>query len=143
VKGVAFGVQKALPLLIEGSSIIINACISGSIGQPDFSIFAATKAAVRSLARTWSVDQKGRGIRVNAVNPGYIPTPAHTRLGISSDVYDAISTEILLGRVGTTDGMAIAVVFLASGESSYITCTELFVEVVRLKSDPAPSRRHA
>lgn len=76
----------------------------------------------------WSVDLKGRGIRVNAVSPGHIPTPAHTRLGITSDVHVAVSTEIPLGRVGTADEVANAVVFLASDESSYITGIELFVD---------------
>jgi NAD(P)-dependent dehydrogenase (short-subunit alcohol dehydrogenase family) len=128
VKGLLFGVQKALPLLHAGSSIVINASISGFIGQPNFSVYAATKAAVRSFARTWSTDLKGRGIRVNAVSPGYIPTPGHTRLGITSEVHDAVAKDVPLGRMGTPDEVAKAVLFLASDESSYITGIDLVVD---------------
>ncbi|MEH2298544.1 MAG: glucose 1-dehydrogenase [Nostoc sp.] len=128
VKGVAFTVQKALPLLKDGSSIIMNASISASIGQPAFSIYAATKAAVRSFARTWSVDLKERHIRVNVVSPGIIPTPAHERLGITDEMYTAMLDGVPLGRVGTPDEVAKAVVFLASDDSSYITGIELFVD---------------
>ncbi|MEH2466540.1 SDR family oxidoreductase [Nostoc sp.] len=128
VKGVAFTVQKALPLLKDGSSIILNASISASIGQPAFSIYAATKAAVRSFARTWSVDLKERHIRVNVVSPGIIPTPAHERIGITDEMYPAMLNGAPLGRVGTPDEVAKPVVFLASDDSSYITGIELFVD---------------
>lgn len=128
VKGVAFTVQKALPLLKDGSSIILNASISASIGQPAFSIYAATKAAVRSFARTWSVDLKERHIRVNVVSPGIIPTPAHERIGITDEMYTAMLNGVPLGRVGTPDEVAKPVVFLASDDSSYITGIELFVD---------------
>ncbi len=128
VKGVVFGVQKALPLLSDGGTIILNASISGSIGQPAFSIYAATKAALRSFARTWSVDLKQRHIRVNVVSPGYIPTPAHDRLGITAEMHAAVTPEIPLGRVGTPDEVAKAVVFLASDDASYITGVELSVD---------------
>ncbi|MEH2247861.1 SDR family oxidoreductase [Nostoc sp.] len=128
VKGVAFTVQKALPLLKDGSSIILNASISASIGQPAFSVYAATKAAVRSFARTWSVDLKERHIRVNVVSPGIIPTPAHERIGITDEMYTAMLNGVPLGRVGTPDEVAKPVVFLASDDSSYITGIELFVD---------------
>lgn len=128
VKGVAFTVQKALPLLGEGSSVIINGSISGSIGQPNFSVYAATKAAVRSFARTWSVDLKGRGIRVNVLSPGVIPTPAHERLGIGQEAHDAFAEQIPLGRVGTPDEVAKVASFLGSDDSSYVTGIELFVD---------------
>jgi NAD(P)-dependent dehydrogenase (short-subunit alcohol dehydrogenase family) len=128
VKGVAFTVQKALPLLKDGGSVIINGSIAGSIGQPQFSVYAATKAAVRSFARTWSVDLKGKRIRVNVVSPGFIPTPAHDRLGITEEVHKAILPDIPLGRVGVPDDVAKAVSFLASDDSSYITGIELFVD---------------
>jgi NAD(P)-dependent dehydrogenase (short-subunit alcohol dehydrogenase family) len=128
VKAVVFTVQKALPLLKDGSSIILNASISGSVGQPNFSVYAATKAALRSFARTWSVDLKQRHIRVNAVSPGVIPTPAHVRIGVTEEMYAAMLSEIPLGRLGTPDEVAKAVSFLASDDSSYITGIELFVD---------------
>lgn len=128
VKGVAFTVQKALPLLGEGSSVIINGSISGSKGQPNFSVYAATKAAVRSFARTWSVDLKGRGIRINILSPGVIPTPAHTRLGLGKEAHDALAEQIPLGRVGTPDEVAKVASFLGSDDSSYVTGIELFVD---------------
>ncbi|MEH2424471.1 MAG: SDR family oxidoreductase [Nostoc sp.] len=128
VKGVAFTVQKALPLLKDGSSIILNASVSASKGQPAFSIYAATKAAVRSFARTWSVDLKERHIRVNVVSPGIVPTPAYEGLGITDEMYTAMLNGAPLGRVGTPDEVAKAVVFLASDDSSYITAIELFVD---------------
>ena len=128
VKGVVFTVQKALPLLQDGSSIILNASISSSIGQAAFSVYAATKAAVRSFARTWSLDRKERHIRVNAVSPGIIPTPAHVRAGVTEEMYAAMLPTIPMSRVGTPDEVAKAVVFLASDDSSYITGIELFVD---------------
>jgi NAD(P)-dependent dehydrogenase (short-subunit alcohol dehydrogenase family) len=128
VKGVAFTVQKALPLLRDGSSIIITSSISGSIGQPAFSVYAATKAAVRSFARTWSVDLKDRHIRVNAISPGMIPTPIFDELGITHEMETAFVEGIPLGRVGKPEEIAKAVSFLASDDSSYITGIELFVD---------------
>ena len=99
------------------------------IGQPAFSAYAATKASVRSFARTWSVDLKNRGIRVNAISPGYILTPApHARLGITTEMHENVSKEIPLGRVGSADEVAKAVVFLASDDSSYITGIDLCVD---------------
>jgi NAD(P)-dependent dehydrogenase (short-subunit alcohol dehydrogenase family) len=128
VKGVAFTVQKALPLLKDGSAIVINGSIAGSIGQPAFSIYAATKAALRSFARTWSVDLKGRKIRVNVVSPGTVPTPAYDILGITEEMLAPTLETIPLGRFGTPDDIAKAVIFLASDDSSYITGVELFVD---------------
>ncbi len=128
VKGVVFGVQKALPLIKDGGSIVLNASIWGSTGQPGASIYGAAKAAVRSLARTWSVDLKERHIRVNAISPGVIPTPAHTNAGVTSEMHAEIAKGIPLGRVGTSDEIAKAVLFLASDDSSYVTGIELFVD---------------
>ena len=120
--------QKALPLLKDGSSIVINASMVSLLGQPAFSIYSATKAAVRSFARNWSVDLKQRRIRVNAVSPGFIRTPAYDYLGINDEMLNAAIENIPLGRAGTPDDIAKAVVFLASDESSYITGIELFVD---------------
>ena len=133
VKGLLFTVQKALPLFREGGSIILNASIVASKGMPAFSVYSATKAAVRSFARTWSVDLKGRRIRVNAISPGVIPTPGYsTGLGMTAQQIDQFVagavTQTPLGRPGTTDEIAQAVSFLASDESSYVAGIELFVD---------------
>ena len=132
VKGLVFTVQKALPLLPDGASIILNASIVGSKGLPSNSVYSATKAAVRSFARTWTTDLKDRRIRVNAVSPGSIDTPGLSGLLASSDAGQQrlknISNAVPLGRLGTPDEIAKAVVFLASDDSSYVTGTELFVD---------------
>ena len=131
VKGVLFTVQKALPLLPDGASIILNASIVGSKGLAANSVYSATKAAVRSFARTWT-DLKERRIRVNAVSPGSTDTPGLSDLLASSPIGEErrkmISSIVPLGRLGTPDEIAKAVVFLASDDSSYTTGTELFVD---------------
>jgi len=132
VKGLLFTVQKALPLMPDGASIILNASIVASKGLAANSVYSATKAAVRSFARTWTTDLKDRRIRVNAVSPGSVETPGLKDLLASSQVGEErlkmFSTLIPLGRLGTPDEVAKAVVFLASDDSSYITGTELFVD---------------
>ena len=128
VKGLLFTVQKALPLLPDGASIILNASIVASKGLPARSVYAATKAAVRSFARTWTTDLKDRRIRVNAVSPGGIFTPGLDDSEAGEQRRQMISTSVPLGRFGTPDEVARAVVFLASDDSSYITGTELFVD---------------
>jgi NAD(P)-dependent dehydrogenase (short-subunit alcohol dehydrogenase family) len=132
VKGLLFTVQKALPLLPDGASIILNASIVASKGLSSNSVYSATKAAVRSFARTWTTDLKDRRIRVNAISPGAIDTPGLSKLVASSEAsrqrMAVISTVVPLGRLGTPDEIAKAVVFLASDDSSYITGTELFVD---------------
>jgi NAD(P)-dependent dehydrogenase (short-subunit alcohol dehydrogenase family) len=128
VKGVLFTVQKALPLMPEGASIILNASMVGSKGLPDWSVYSATKAAVRSFARTWTTDLKARRIRVNAVSPGLIDTPPWHSIEGAEERMKTISSSVPLGRFGTPDEIAKAVVFLASDDSSYITGTELFVD---------------
>lgn len=133
VKGLLFTVQKALPLLQPGASIVLNASIVSITGSPAFSVYSATKAAVRSFARTWCVDLKEKGIRVNVISPGIVPTPGyHTSLGMTQDQLDQLvqssASQIPLGRVGTADEIAKAVVFLASDDSSYVNGIELFVD---------------
>jgi NAD(P)-dependent dehydrogenase (short-subunit alcohol dehydrogenase family) len=132
VKGLLFTVQKALPLLPDGASVILNASIVGSKGLPTNSVYSATKAAVRSFARTWTTDLKDRRIRVNAVSPGSTDTPGARDLLASSEVGERrkkmIATVTPLGRFGTPDEIAKAVVFLACDDSSYVTGIELFVD---------------
>lgn len=128
VKGVVFTAQKALPLLKDGGAIVINGSMVSILGQPAFSVYSATKAAVRSFARNWSVDLKARKIRVNVVSPGFVPTPAYDYLGINAEMLEAAVENVPLGRAGTPDDIAKAVVFLASDDSSYITGIELFVD---------------
>jgi len=132
VKGLLFTVQKALPLLPDGASIILNASIVASKGLSSNSVYSATKAAVRSFARTWTTDLKDRRIRVNAVSPGPIETPGLNDLvastGAGEERLKMISNNVPLGRLGKPDEIAKAVVFLASDDSSYVTGTELFVD---------------
>jgi NAD(P)-dependent dehydrogenase (short-subunit alcohol dehydrogenase family) len=132
VKGLLFTVQKALPLLPDGASIILNSSIVASKGLPINSVYSATKAAIRSFARTWTTDLKDRRIRVNAVSPGSIDTPGLSGLLASSETgqqrLKMISNNVPLGRLGTPDEIAKAVVFLASDDASYVTGTELFVD---------------
>src|SRR6266404_4285477 len=132
VKGVLFTVQKSLPLLRDSGSIILNASIVGSKGLSSNSVYSATKAAVRSFARTWTTDLRDRRIRVNAISPGSIDTPGLSDLLASSETGEqrrkVINSMVPLGRFGTPDEIAKAVVFLASDDSSYITGTELFVD---------------
>lgn len=132
VKGLLFTVQKALPLMPDGSSIILNASIVASKGLPTNSVYSASKAAVRSFARTWTADLKDRRIRVNAVSPGPIETPGLSDLMASSEAveqfFSTIVDSVPLGRPGTPDEIAKAVAFLASDDASYITGIELFVD---------------
>jgi NAD(P)-dependent dehydrogenase (short-subunit alcohol dehydrogenase family) len=132
VKGVLFTVQKALPLMPSGGSIILNASIFSIQGKPALSVYCASKAAVRSFARSFSVDLKGRGIRVNAISPGVVLTPAAKTSGMTDEQIEQLEANTIatapLGRPGTTDEIGRAVVFLASEDSSYITGIELFVD---------------
>ncbi len=132
VKGLLFTVQKALPLLPDGASIILNASVVASKGLSANSVYSATKAAVRSFARTWTTDLKDHRIRVNAVSPGPIATPGLNELvastGAGEERLKMISDNVPLGRLGKPDEIAKAVVFLASDDSSYVTGTELFVD---------------
>jgi NAD(P)-dependent dehydrogenase (short-subunit alcohol dehydrogenase family) len=133
VKGTLFTVQKGLSLMPEGGSIVINGSMVSVKGMSAFSVYAATKAALRSFARTWSVDLKGRNIRVNVVSPGTIVTPGYkNELGLDDEqirlMEEQSAASTPLGRTGTPDEVAKAVVFLASDDSSYITGIELFVD---------------
>jgi NAD(P)-dependent dehydrogenase (short-subunit alcohol dehydrogenase family) len=132
VKGLLFTVQKALPIFTDSGSIILNASIVASKGFGAFSVYSATKAAVRSFARTWTTDLKDRKIRVNVVSPGPIDTPGVAGLVGSEEeakqLKAGFAASVPLGRVGESDEIAKAVVFLASDDSSFVTGTELFVD---------------
>src|SRR5260221_462286 len=129
VKGLLFTVQKALPLMPDGGSIILNASIVASKGFGGWSVYSATKAAVRSLARTWTTDLKDRRIRVNALSPGYIDTAPWRSVTVAEMRANIMSSgTVPLGRFGTADEVAKAAAFLATDDSSYVTGTELFVD---------------
>jgi NAD(P)-dependent dehydrogenase (short-subunit alcohol dehydrogenase family) len=132
VKGLLFTVQKALPLFQDGGSIVLTASVGGSKGTQALSVYNASKAAIRSFARSWTVDLKHRRIRVNAISPGPIDTPGLSRLFEKGQQADQVKTTLLstipMGRMGNPDEVAKAVLFLASDDSSFITGIELFVD---------------
>jgi NAD(P)-dependent dehydrogenase (short-subunit alcohol dehydrogenase family) len=132
VKGVVFTVQKALPLIPDGGTIVLNASIVSVKGMAAFGVYNATKAAVRSFARTWTNELKDRQIRVNVVSPGPIDTPGVDGLAKteeeSKQFKAAMAAQVPLGRIGQPDEIAKAVVFLASDDSSFVAGVELFVD---------------
>jgi NAD(P)-dependent dehydrogenase (short-subunit alcohol dehydrogenase family) len=134
VKGLLFTVQKALPLFQDGGggSIILNASIAASKGVEATSVYSATKAAIRSFARIWTVELKHRKIRVNAISPGPIDTPAFNSLAHTKEQVEHIKKSLVasvpLARMGSPEEVAKAVSFLASDDSSYVTGIELFVD---------------
>jgi len=132
VKGTLFTVQKALPLFSDGGSIILNASIVSMKGMANFSVYSATKAAVRSFARTWTMDLKDRKIRVNTLSPGPIDTPGVAGLASTQEqlaqLKAGLATQVPLGRMGDPDEIAKVAVFLASDDSSFVTGIELFVD---------------
>lgn len=131
VKGTLFTVQKALPLLRDGGSVILTTSIVGTKGMPSFSVYSATKAAIRSFARTWTADLKPRQIRVNALAPGPIATPGLENL-VPAEQLDGLRASLVatvpLGRLGTSEEVAKGALFLASDDSSFVTGIELFVD---------------
>jgi NAD(P)-dependent dehydrogenase (short-subunit alcohol dehydrogenase family) len=126
VRGTLFTVQKALPLLRDGASVIMNGSIAGSKGFEGFSVYNASKAAIRSFARTWTVDLKARKIRVNVLSPGTIDTAVFD--GVPKEVQDGFISIIPMGRMGRPEEIATAALFLASDDSSFVTGIELFVD---------------
>jgi NAD(P)-dependent dehydrogenase (short-subunit alcohol dehydrogenase family) len=132
VKGLVFTVQKALPLLKDTASILLNASVASIKAYPGGSLYSATKAAVRSLARGWVVDLKQRQIRVNVISPGPIDTPIFGTTGATPEFVEQtkanLRTQVPLGRIGTSEELANVALFLASSDSSFITGIELFVD---------------
>lgn len=127
VRGLLFTVQKALPLLPDGASVILTGSIASLKGFEAFSVYNATKAAVRSFARSWIVDLKPRGIRINVLAPGHTQTPGLDVL-VDDEVKKAMTANTPLNRMGTAEDMANAALFLASSDSSFISGIELFVD---------------
>jgi NAD(P)-dependent dehydrogenase (short-subunit alcohol dehydrogenase family) len=132
VKGTIFTVQKALPLLQDAGTIVLNASTTASQGTGAFSVYAASKAAVRNLARGWATDLKDRKIRVNVVSPGVVVTPGYKKSGMTDEQIQGftahMATTIPLGRTGEADEIAKAVLFLASDDSSFVNAVELVVD---------------
>ena len=132
VKGLFFTVNKAVPLMSKGGTIVLNASIAGSTGMPTMTVYAATKAAVRSLARTFSSELGPKGIRVNAVSPGPVETPIFDQLQLPKEAMDGFAETITkrtaLARFGRPEEIANAVLFLASDESSYVVGAEFVVD---------------
>jgi NAD(P)-dependent dehydrogenase (short-subunit alcohol dehydrogenase family) len=131
VAGTLFTVQKVLPLLNPGASVILSGSTSASKGIPSFGVYAASKAAVRSFGRTWAAELAGRGIRVNTLVPGPVETPGLVGLapsGGEQELLESLTADVTLGRIGQPEEIGAAVVFLASGASSFMTGAELFVD---------------
>ncbi|MET0124811.1 MAG: glucose 1-dehydrogenase [Pseudomonas caspiana] len=132
VKGTLFTVQKALPLMSTGGSVILTGSTTGTMGTPAFSVYSATKAALRNFARSWALDLKGTGIRVNVISPGPISTPgldlALAPTGQAEAIVDGMIAQLPVGRIGQPEDVAAAAVFLASDESSFMTGSEMFVD---------------
>ena len=126
VRGTLFTVQKALPLMRDGGSIIMTGSIASVKGFPGMSVYNASKAAIRSFARTWTVDLKARKIRVNVLSPGSIDTGVF--VGVPKEVKDQFISLIPMGRIGESHEIATAALFLASDDSSFVTGIELFVD---------------
>ncbi len=133
VKGVVFTVQKALPLLAKSASVIVTSSTTSISGTPNFSVYSASKAAVRNLVRSWILDVKDRGIRFNAISPGPTRTPGLVDLvgpdaAQQQGLLDYLARTVPLGRVGEPEEIAKAVLFLASDDASFVNGAELFVD---------------
>jgi len=132
VKGLLFTVQKALPLIVDGGAIILNSSIANTKGMAAFGVYSATKAAVRSFARTWTTELKDRKIRVNAISPGPIETPIFGKMGLPNQQIEEfganVSAQVPLGRFGKAEEIAKAALFLASDDASYVAGVDLYVD---------------
>lgn len=132
VKGTLFTVQKALPLMPDGGSVILNGSIAGYTGSPAFGVYSATKAAVRSFARSWTNDLKDRKIRVNTLSPGPIDTPIFDTVAPTKDQVEQLkagfAAQVPLGRMGRPEEIATVALFLASDDSSFVTGIDLSVD---------------
>ena len=131
VRGVVFTVQKALPLLVDGASVILTGSTTSVMGTASFSVYSASKAAVRNFARSWALDLKDRGIRVNVVSPGPVRTPGLGELVPNEHrqgLFDALAAQVPLGRLGEPEEIGKVVAFLGSDAASFINGAELFVD---------------
>ena len=132
VKGVFFAIQKAAPLLTQGASVVINASVASVVGIPNTSVYSASKAAVRSLARTLSAELVGRGIRVNTVSPGPIQTPLFGKTGLPQEAAEGLGAALIdsvpMKRLGQPEEIAKAVLFLASDDSSYVLGADFAID---------------
>ncbi|CDY76414.1 3-oxoacyl-[acyl-carrier protein] reductase [Caballeronia glathei] len=128
VKGAFFQIQALAPLLNEGASIVLNGSINARIGMPASSVYAASKAALISLAKTLSADLLSRGVRVNVISPGPVATPLHAKLGVTGDVVAQLQSQIPIGRFGRASEIAATVLHLASPESGFIVGTEIVID---------------
>lgn len=132
VRGVLFTVQKALPLLVDGASVILTASTAGVKGTPGFSVYSASKAAVRNFARSWILDVGDRGIRINVLSPGPVETPGLGGLADSPEartgMFEHMASQVPMGRLGDPDEVGRAAVFLASDDASFVNGVELFVD---------------
>jgi NAD(P)-dependent dehydrogenase (short-subunit alcohol dehydrogenase family) len=146
-KGAYFTVKKALPLLADGASVVLNASVVAHVGFPNSSVYSASKAALLSLVRTLSADLAGRGIRVNAVSPGPVETPIFGRTGLPEEAKQGFGEQVPLKRLGRPEEIAKAVLFLASSDSSFLVGTEIVadggvsgfrVADVAVPQEPAP-----
>jgi NAD(P)-dependent dehydrogenase (short-subunit alcohol dehydrogenase family) len=140
VRGTVFTVQKALPLLTPGSSVIITGSTAAERGTPAFGVYSASKAALRQFARVWAAELAGRGIRVNTIVPGPTETPGLTGLaepGKAQELLDGLATRVTLGRVGHPEEIANAALFLASDQSSFMTGSQLFVDGGEVQTYPS------
>jgi NAD(P)-dependent dehydrogenase (short-subunit alcohol dehydrogenase family) len=132
VKGTLFTVQKALPLMRAGGSVILTGSTTGSMGTPAFCVYSATKAAIRNFARSWALDLKGTGIRINVLSPGATTTPGLlnglAKTGMQEALLAGLASQAPLERVGNPDETAAVALFLASDDSSFMTGSEVFVD---------------
>jgi NAD(P)-dependent dehydrogenase (short-subunit alcohol dehydrogenase family) len=128
VKGAYFQIQALLPLLNTGASIVLNGSINAHIGMPSSSVYAASKAALVSLAKTLSAELLPRGVRVNVVSPGPVTTPLHGKIGMDQATKDALAAQIPLGRFGTPAELASTILHLSAPESAFIVGTEIIVD---------------
>jgi NAD(P)-dependent dehydrogenase (short-subunit alcohol dehydrogenase family) len=142
-KGAYFTVKKALPLLADGASVVLNASVVAHVGFPAASVYSASKAALLSLARTLSADLAGRGIRVNAVSPGPVETPIFGRAGLPAEAKEGFGEQVPLKRLGRPEEIAKAVLFLASSDSSFLLGAEIVADggVVGVKAPAAAAGR--
>ena len=127
VKGVLFTVQKGLPLIGEGGSIVLTGSTTGVMGTPSFSVYSASKAAVRNFARSWAQDLRGTGIRINVLSPGPTRTELATEV-VGAEAFDALGASTPIGRLGSPAEVAAAAAFLASPDSSFMTGSEMFTD---------------